>query len=69
VTRKVERPQAFPISLATVSLPPAVSDATSASSAALVYGVVAATKAAAAAMPQLAIALPAPRRPPRSSAI
>ena len=32
VTRNVERPQALPISLATVSLPPAVSAATSAAS-------------------------------------
>ena len=40
VTRNVDRPQALPISLATVSLPPAVSAATSASSAAGAYGVV-----------------------------
>src|SRR5262249_7628082 len=65
----VERPHALPISLATVSLPPAASDAAIASRAAAAYGVVTAAIAAAAATPQLAIALPAPRRPPRSSAI
>src|SRR5262249_21602083 len=69
VTRNVDRPHALPISLATVSLPPATSDATSATSAALACGVVIAANAAALATPQLAIALPAPRRPPRSSAI
>src|SRR4029077_11189671 len=69
VTRNVDRPHALPISLATVSLPPALNAATSASSEADWYGVVAAAIAAAAATPQFAIALPAPRRPPRSSAI
>src|SRR5262249_1610367 len=69
VTRNVDRPQALPISLATVSLPPAASDATSAISAAFRCGVGTAAIAAAAATPQFAIAFPAPRRPARSSAI
>ena len=46
VTRNVDRPQALPISLATVSLPPAVSAATSASTRAGASGVVAAAIAA-----------------------
>src|SRR5204862_1473282 len=69
VTRYGDRPQALPISLATVSLPPAVSEATIASRADDVYGVAMAAMAATAATPQFAIALPAPRRPARSSAI
>src|SRR5207237_1398610 len=69
VTRNVERPHAFPISLATVSLPPAMSAAAKATSAIGAYGVVTAATAAMTATPQFAIALPAPRRPPRSSAM
>src|SRR4029079_18226823 len=69
VTRNVERPQALPTSLATVSLPPAVNAVTSATSAAPGKGVQTAAIAATAATPQFAKAFPAPRRPPRSSAI
>ena len=69
VTRKVCRPQALPISLATVSLAPATSAAVSASSARSRWGEAAATAAATAARPVLARALPGPRRPPRSSAM
>ena len=62
-------PSALPISLATVSLPAAVSAATKPIIAAPVACVVTASSAASAARPVFAIAFPAPRRPPRSSAM
>jgi hypothetical protein len=52
-------------SLATVSLPPAASAVTMTSSAKSLYGLDKASTAAQEASPQLAIALPGPRRPPR----
>src|SRR5919204_638856 len=51
--RNVDRPQALPISLATVSLPPAASAAVNASIDADVYGVATALMAASVATPQL----------------
>ena len=59
----------MPISLATVSLPPAASAETIASSAVSRYGDRTASAAANAARPVFAMALPGPRRPPRSSAM
>src|SRR5437764_15339962 len=69
VTRNVDWPHALPISLATVSLPPAVSAATIAMLHCDTSAVVTAAAAAMVATPQLPIALPAPLRPLFSSAM